>query len=87
MIKSDISSKIKPQVGSFNLKGLTLYELYRRQEMNQQNLKLLDYWLDNIDHPVTYEYWLQFDQLRRKINRAIYLKRLKLWLLSLVGRN
>lgn len=87
MIKSDTSSKIKPQVGSFNLKGLTLYELYRRQEMNQQNLKLLDYWLDNIDHPVTYEYWLQFDQLRRKINRAIYLKRLKLWLLSLVGRN
>ena len=35
---------------------------------------------------VTYGYWFEFDQLRKKLNRAIYLKRLKLWLLSLVGR-
>ena len=86
MPKSDLFPKLKPQVGSDNLQGLSLHQLYHLQEMNQQNLNLLVYWLDNIEDPVTYEYWLQFDQLRKKINRAIRLKRLKLWLLSLVGR-
>lgn len=87
MPKSDDFSIILPQVGSFNLKGLTLYELYRRQEMNDRNMELLKRWLDDIQDPVTYDYWVEFDQLRKRLNRAIYLKRLKLWLLSLVGRN
>lgn len=87
MPKSDAFSIILPQVGSFNLKGLTLYELYRRQEMNDRNMELLKRWLDDIQDPVTYDYWVEFDQLRKRLNRAIYLKRLKLWLLSLVGRN
>ena len=86
MPKSDIFPKLKPQVGSFNLKGLTLYELYHRQEMNDRNMKLLQAWLDDIQDPVTYDCWVEFDQLRKWLNRAIYLKRLKLWLLSLVGR-
>lgn len=85
MPKSDIFPKLKPQVGSFNLKGLTLHELYHRQEMNQRNMMLLKLWLDDIQDPVTYDYWVEFDQLRKRLNRAIYLKRLKLWLLSLVG--
>ena len=86
MPKSDAFPQILPQVGSYNLKGLTLYELYRRQEMNTRNMELLKLWLDDIQDPITYDVWKDFDQLRKRLNRAIYLKRLKLWLLSLVGR-
>ena len=86
MPKSDISPKLKPQVGSSNLRGLTLHQLYHRQEMNDRNMELLKRWLDDIQDPVTYDYWVKLDQLRKRLNRAIYLKRLKLWLLSLVGR-
>lgn len=86
MPKSDALPTILPQVGSSNLKGLTLYELYRRQELNNRNMALLQCWLDELDNPVTYGVWKDFDQLRKRLNRAIYLKRLKLWLLSLVGR-
>ena len=87
MPKSDALPTILPQVGSSNLRGLTLHELYHRQEMNDRNMELLQAWLDDIQDPVTYDYWVKFDQLRKRLNRAIYLKRLKLWLLSLVGRN
>lgn len=86
MPKSDAFPTILPQVGSSNLRGLTLHQLYHRQEMNTRNMELLQRWLDELDCPVTYNYWVEFDQLRKRLNRAIYLKRLKLWLLSLVGR-
>ena len=86
MPKSDVFPKLKPQVGSSNLQGLTLYQLYHRQEMNDRNMQLLRAWLDDIQDPLTFDYWVKFDQLRKKLKRAIYLKRLKLWLLSLVGR-
>ena len=86
MPKSDLFPKLKPQVGSFNLKGLTLCELYARQERNDRNMELLEHWLDEVQDPVTYNYWVEFDQLRKRLNRAIYLKRLKLRLFSLVGR-
>lgn len=86
MPKSDIFPKLKPQVGSSNLRGLTLHQLYHRQEVNNESLVLLKCWLDVIQDPVTYDCWVEFDQLRKRLNRAIYLKRLKLRLLSLVGR-
>jgi hypothetical protein len=87
MPKSDAFPQILPQVGFSNLRGLTLYELYRRQEMNTAAMELLKQWLDDIQEPVIYNYWVESDQLRKRLNRAIYLKRLKLWLLSLVGPN
>ena len=86
MPKSDAFPTLIPQVGSFNLKGLTLYELYHRQEMNNASMDLLAHWSAQLNCPVSYKYWIKFDKLRKKLNRAIYLKRLKLWLLSLVGR-
>lgn len=87
MLKSDIFPKSKPQVGSFNLRGLTLWELYHRQEMNNASMELLEHWLDEYWDIYTFSTWMDFDQFRKKLNRAIYLKELKLWLLSLVGRN
>ena len=86
MPKSDALPNIMPQVRSSNLKGLTLYELYRRQEMNQQDMDLLAALSAKLDCPVAYSYWVEFDQLRKRLNRAIYLKRLKLWLQSLINR-
>lgn len=83
MPKSDALPNIMPQVGSSNLKGLTLYELYHRQEVNQQDMDLLAALSAKLDCPVTYSYWVEFDQLRKRLNRAIYLKRLKLWFVDL----
>jgi len=85
--KSDLLPELIPELGRTNLRGLTLWELERRQELNDRNMALLKLWLNELDNPVTYDYWVKFDQLRKRLNRAIYLKRLKLWLLSLVGRN
>lgn len=87
MSKSDLLPELIPELGRTNLKGLTLWELERRQELNDRNMALLKLWLNELDNPVTYDCWVKFDQLRKRLNRAIYLKRLKLWLLSLVGRN
>ena len=87
MPKSDLLPELVPELGRTNLRGLTLWELERRQELNDRNMALLKLWLNELDNPVTYDYWVKFDQLRKRLNRAIYLKRLKLWLLSLVGRN
>lgn len=87
MSKSDRFPELIPDLGRTNLKGLTLWELERRQELNTRNMALLQRWLNELDNPVTYGVWKDFDQLRKRLNRAIYLKRLKLWLLSLVGRN
>ena len=86
MPKSDAYPDLLPTVEFPNLRGLTLYELYRRQEINTRNMKLLGTWLNDIQDPITYDYWVQFEMFRKRLNRAIYLKRLKLWLLSLVGR-
>lgn len=86
MPKSDLLPELVPELGRTNLRGLTLWELERRQELNDRNMALLKLWLNELDNPVTYDYWVKFDQLRKRLNRAIYLKRLKLWLLSLVGR-
>lgn len=86
MPKSDLLPELVPDLGRTNLKGLTLWELERRQELNDRNMALLQRWLNELDNPVTYGVWKDFDQLRKRLNRAIYLKRLKLWLLSLVGR-
>lgn len=86
MPKSDIFPKIKPQVGSDNLRGLTLHQLFHRLEMNQRNMDLLRLWLDDLQDPLTFDYWVEFHRLDKKLKRAIRLKRLKLWLLSLVGR-
>lgn len=86
MPKSDVFPTLKPQVGSYNLKGLTLHQLYHRQEMNERNIYLLKLWLNDLQDPLTFEYWVEFHRLSKKLNRAIRLKRLKLWLLSLVGR-
>ena len=87
MPKSDALPELVPDLGRTNLKGLTLWELERRQELNTRNMALLQRWMNELDNPVTYGVWKDFDQLRKRLNRAIYLKRLKLWLLSLVGRN
>ena len=87
MPKSDRFSQLYPDLGRTNLRGLTLYELYRRQEMNDRNMKLLSTWLEELDCPMTYDYWVQFDQLRKKLIWAIRLKRLKNYLFSLVSRN
>ena len=86
MPKSDLLPELVPELGRTNLRGLTLWELERRQELNDRNMALLKLWLNELDNLVTYDYWVKFDQLRKRLNRAIYLKRLKLWLLSLVGR-
>lgn len=87
MPKSDQFPELVPDLGRTNLRGLTLWELERRQELNTRNMALLQRWMNELDNPVTYGVWKDFDQLRKRLNRAIYLKRLKLWLLSLVGRN
>ena len=50
-------------------------------------MELLERWLDEYWDIYTFSTWMEFNQLRKKLNRAIYLKELKIWLLSLVGRN
>ncbi len=87
MPKSDRFPELMPDIGRTNLRGLTLYELYVRQERNDRNMKLLASWLEEIDCPVTYDSWVQFDKLRKKLIWAIRLKRLKLYFFSLVSRN
>lgn len=87
MSKADRFPQIYPDLGRTNLRGLTLYELYRRQEMNDRNMKLLAAWLEELDCPVTYNYWVKFDKLRKNLIWAIRLKRLKNYLFSLVSRN
>jgi hypothetical protein len=84
--KADQLPKLILAFDKLSLRGLTLDELYTRQRCNDHNIEVLKTWLDWLDSPVTYEIWKDFDGLRKRINRAIYLKRLKLWLLSLVGR-
>ena len=83
MPKSDRFPELVPDLERTNLKGLTLWELERRQELNTRNMALLQRWLDELDNPVTYGVWKDFDQLRKRLNRAIYLKRLKLWFIDL----
>lgn len=86
MLKSDVFPRVKPKVGSSNIQGLTLYQLLYRLEVNERKMELLKLWLDDLDDPLTFEYWREFDRLNCRLKRAIRLKRLKLWLLSLVGR-
>ena len=83
MPKSDLLPELIPKLGRTNLRGLTLWELERRQELNDRNMALLKRWLNELDNPVTYDYWVKLDQLRKRLNRAIYLKRLKLWFVDL----
>jgi len=83
--KSNTFEKLVPQIGPTNLRGKTLYELYKLQKHNQRNIELLKTWLDELNSPFTYLVWLDFQIYGKKLNRAIYLKRLKLRLLSLVG--
>jgi hypothetical protein len=85
MSKADQLPKLMPAFNKLNLRGLTLDELYTRQRRNDYNMEILKTWLNEFDSPATYEIWKDFDGLRKRINRTIYLKRLKLWLLSLVG--
>lgn len=87
MPKSDRFSQLYPDLGVTNLRGMSLHELYARQELNDRNMKLLASWLNEIDCPVTYNSWVQFDQLRKKLIWAIRLKKLKNYLFSLVSRN
>ena len=87
MPKSDIFPKIKPQVGSFNLKGLTLYELYARQERNDRVMDLLYAWWEDSRCSDSYELWIQCSHYKKKLIWAIRLKRLKIYLFSLVSRN
>jgi len=75
-----------PQIGPTSLRGKTLCELYKLQEHNQRNIELLKMWLDELDNPITYSVFLDFQIYGKKVGRAIYLKRLKLWLLSLVPK-
>lgn len=86
MPKSDALPTILPQVGSSNFRGLTLYELYARQERNDRNIVMLENWLNEYWAISTYYVWIDCNELRKKLKQAIRLKRLKLWLLSLVGR-
>ena len=85
-MKSDRFPELRPQIPSLNLRGLTLYQLYHRQELNDRNMELLKRWLDDVQDPVTYDCWVEFDKLKKKLIWAIRLKRLKIYLLSLVGR-
>lgn len=39
-------------------------------------MKLLKTWLDDVQDPVTYDYWVGFEKLRKKLIWAIRLKRL-----------
>lgn len=87
MSKSDRFPELQPQLGSSNFRGLTLYQLYKRQETNDRNMAFLRRWLDDIEDPVTYQAWKEFDDLRKRLKRAIFIKRLKLRLFSLVGLN
>lgn len=83
MPKSNIFPETKPQAESSNLRGLTLHQLYRRQETNNRNMELLKCWLDDIQDPLTYDYWVKFHRQDKKLKRAIRLKRLKLWFVDL----
>ena len=87
MPKSDRLPELRPQIPSLNLRGLTLYELYARQERNDKNIKLLSGWLDEFWDINTYESLIECTKLKKKLIWAIRLKRLKIYLLSLVGRN
>lgn len=55
MPKSDRFPALVPDLGRTNLRGLTLWELERRQELNTRNMALLQSWLNDLDNPVTYE--------------------------------
>ncbi len=87
MPKSDCFPELRPQLKPTNLRGLTLHELQDRQERNTRNMALLKRWLDDVQDPVIHKTWKEFDDLRKRLNRAIFIKRLKIRLLSLVGRN
>lgn len=78
--------QLKPQIPYDNLRGLTLFQLYHRQELNDRNMELLKHWLNDLQDPLTYDYWVEFYRFSKKLKRAILLKRLKNYLFSLVGR-
>lgn len=87
MTKAHLFPRLNPQSPEQSLRGLTLYELFHRQERNDNNIKLLSGWLDEIWDINTYNTLIELQQFRQKLVWAIRLKRLKMWLFSLVGRN
>lgn len=78
--------QLMPQLPTLNLRGLTLFELYARHERNETNIELLTRWLIEMECPMTRQYLDEFIAYRKRLNRSIYLKELKIWLFSLVGR-
>lgn len=86
MPKSDIFPELIPQFVFANLRGLTLFELYSRHERNEAAIKMVADWAIELEDPKMTIHLQDFIRYRHRLNRAIYLKRLKNYLFSLVGR-
>ena len=78
--------QLMPAIPSSDLKGLTQWELFTRLERIQTNIQLLNLWLQDLDCDVTRSTLQEFMRLERRLKRALFFKRLKNWLFSLVGR-
>ena len=87
MPKSDRFPQLMPDIGRTNIRGLTLHELYTRQERNDRVMDLLYSWWEDSSCPDAYELWVQCSHLRKRLIWAIRLKRLKIYFFSLVSRN
>lgn len=85
-MKIDRFSQFIPAIPSSDLKGLTQWELFTRLERVQTNIKLLNLWLQDLDCDLTRSTLQEFMRLERHLKRALFFKRLKNWLFSLVGR-
>lgn len=75
-----------PQSPMENLRGKTLYELYKAQEQNERNIALLTAWLEDEDNFITRENLKEFMRHRKRLNRAIFFRSLKNMVLFSVGR-
>ena len=87
MPKSDRFPQLYPDIGRTNIRGLTLHELYTRQERNDRVMDLLSTWWEESYCPDAYELWVQCCRYKRRLIWAIRLKRLKNYFFSLVSRN
>lgn len=78
--------ELMPQLESPRTSASTIWELYAARERNDTHIRLLTQWLTEMECPMTRQYLDEFIAYRKKLNRSIYLKELKIWLLSLIGR-
>ena len=78
--------ELMPQLESPRTSRNTIWELYAARERNEAHIRLLSSWLTEVECPMTRQYLDEFIAYRKKLNRSIYLKELKIWLFSLIGR-